>query len=97
VFAWYAPGFTAAWGLTYPWYSLQGVTAYDRGSLIVTIVPTSSIDPVNRTVKAAWAGAATSVLIDPNVTSATISAAIDQMFALSPYLVPGPLVTPAGP
>jgi len=97
VWGWFTPGFTNSWGLTFPWYNTVGVTAYDRGSLVVTIVPTSSVDTVNKTVKAAWAGTATSVLIDPNVTSATIATAIDHMFALSPYLVPGPLVSPAGP
>jgi hypothetical protein len=70
---------------------VAGVTAFDRGTLIVTIVPTSSIDQANETIQAAWAGVATGVL-NGSITSLTITTAIDKMFALSPYLVATPVV-----
>lgn len=86
---WYAPGFSTAWGIVYPWYSVVGVTAYDRGTLIVDLIPTLTVNPTARTVRSAWAGVATS-LLNGTVTSSTVTAAIDQMFAMSPYLTAGP-------
>ncbi len=92
---WFGPGFNNAWIINYPWYSFVGVTAYNQGSILVTIIPTSSINTANQTFKAAWAGVATSVLVNPALTSATIDGVIDQMFTLSPYLVaPTVIVTP---
>jgi hypothetical protein len=88
--AFYAPGFDTSWGIVYPWYTTTGVTAYGRGTLVVTIIPSGpTINPLAKTIRAVWAGVATS-LLDGNVTAAGVSAAIDQMFALSPYLTAVP-------
>jgi len=74
------PGFTPAWGIgvsvVWAW---SGVTAYDRGTLVVTIIPTASVDANARTVKAAWAGVG-SALLDGTVDQSTVTAAIDEMF-----------------
>jgi hypothetical protein len=83
---WYAPGFSTAWGINYPWYTTVGVTAYDLGTLFVTIIPTASVNPATRQISAAWVGAA-SALLNEFVTSSTVVNAIDEMFAQSPYLV----------
>jgi len=88
---WYAPGFNTGWGIVYPWYSYVGVTAYDRGTLIVDLIPTVTVNPLSRNVSSAWAGVATALLGLDNINSTTITAAIDQMFALSPYLTATPL------
>lgn len=82
---WYAPGFDASWGITYPWYPVVGVTQYDVGTLVVNLIPTATIDSVNHNVSSAWVGVATG-LLNTGVTSELISAAIDQMFIQSPYL-----------
>jgi len=89
-FGWYAPGFSSAWSLTYPWYATVGVTEYERGSLVVSIIPTLSVNPLDQSIRAAWAGVATGVLGDNGLSQAGVQAAVDQMFALSPYLVAGP-------
>jgi len=85
---WYAPGFGTDWGIVYPWYADVGVTAYPRGSLLVTIVPTVTVNPLSKSITAAWVGAATALLGDQSaaVTSAVITGAIDEMFVQSPYL-----------
>jgi len=82
----YEPGFTNAWNLIYPWYPTVGVTSYDRGTLVVTLVPTVTINPLSQSVSAEWAGVASAVL-NGQVSSTSISNAVDQMFQLSPYLV----------
>lgn len=83
---WYAPGFTNSWNLVYPWYPTVGVTSYDRGTLLVTIVPTLTVNPLSQTIKSSWAGVA-STLLNGTVTANSVSNAVDEMFALSPYLV----------
>ena len=88
--AFYAPGFDNSWGIVYPWYTTTGVVAYDRGTLIVDMIPTGpTINPLAKTVRSVWAGVATSLLAG-NITAADVTAAINQMFALSPYLVAAP-------
>lgn len=88
--AFYAPGFDTSWGIVYPWYTTTGVVAYGRGTLIVDMIPTGpTINPLAKTIRSVWAGVATS-LLDGTITAAGVSAAIDQMFALSPYLVAAP-------
>jgi len=93
IFNFYAPGFSAAWGIIFPWSAAIGTTAYDRGTLIVTIVPTVTISPANQTIAAVWAGVATG-LLNGSITDLTITTAIDKMFALSPYLTAVPTVNP---
>ena len=82
---WYTPGFTTSWSLVYPWYPVVGVTAYDRGTMLVTMVPTLSVNPLNTTINASWAGVA-SALLNGTVTNEVVAAAVDRMFELSPYL-----------
>jgi hypothetical protein len=82
--AWYAPGFDASWGIVYPWYGVVGVTSYDRGTVVVTAIPTRSVAPASKTITAVWAGVATA-LVNGTVTVDHVNAAIDQMFTLSPY------------
>ena len=89
---WYAPGFNAGWGIVYPWYPTVGVTSYDRGTVVVTVIPTLSVNPLNSTVSAAWAGVATA-LLNGTVTTDIVNGAIDEMFRQSPYLS-APAVTP---
>ena len=86
---WYAPGFTSTWSLVYPWYPVVGVTAYDRGTMLVTMVPTLSVNPVNTSINASWAGVATA-LLNGTVTDDVVAAAVDRMFELSPYLTAAP-------
>ncbi|HTI65130.1 MAG TPA: DUF4136 domain-containing protein [Gemmatimonadaceae bacterium] len=87
--------FDTSWTIVYPWFGVVGTTAYDRGTLIVDLIPTLQVNPLDKSIKSAWAGVATAAVLDQNsITSSTVQAAIDQMFALSPYLVAGPVVTP---
>jgi len=87
---WYTPGFDSSWTLVYPFYSTVGVTSFDRGTFLVTIVPTLTVNPLSKSIRAEWAGTATA-LLDGNVTSTMVQGAVDQMFAQSPYLVAGPI------
>ena len=84
--AWYTPGFDNSWTIVYPWYPSIGVTAYGRGTLVVALIPTTLVNPLNRSIQAQWAGVATAIL-GTSPTNAGVAAVIDQMFALSPYLV----------
>jgi hypothetical protein len=84
---WYAPGFDNTWTIVYPWFPIVGVTAYDRGSLFVQLIPTTTINPLAKSFTSAWVGASTA-LLNGAVTPAVATAAVDSMFALSPYLVP---------
>jgi len=86
---WYAPGFDTSWGIVYPWYPTVGVTSYDRGTVVVTLIPTLSVNPLNRSVQATWAGVATS-LLNGTLTTNGVNNAIDEMFRQSPYLTAAP-------
>ena len=87
--AFYTPGFDNSWTIVYPWYPAVGVTAYERGTIIVDLIPTAQVNPLNRSIQSAWAGVATGILTT-TPTNAAVAAAIDEMFALSPYLVAAP-------
>jgi hypothetical protein len=82
---WYAPGFDNGWNIVYPWFPVVGVTAYERGTLVLDLIPTATVNPLGRSIRSAWAGVATGILNGTH-TAATIDAAIDRMFILSPYL-----------
>ena len=41
----YVPGFDASWGIVYP-YATVGVTPFSRGTLIVDLIPTLSVNPL---------------------------------------------------
>jgi hypothetical protein len=53
--------------------------------LLVDLIPRLQVNPLTRTVSAAWSGVATGALTGER-TSEDFDAAIDQMFTLSPYL-----------
>src|SRR5262249_6986897 len=80
---WFAPGFNTTWGIVYPWFGVVGVTSFERGTLVVDLIPTSSVNTTARTIKSAWTGVASS-LLDGTINQSTIDAAIDEMFRLSP-------------
>jgi Domain of unknown function (DUF4136) len=90
---WYTPGFTSDWTIAYPFYASVGVTTLERGTFLVTLVPTAPALAVNPLVakqfNAEWAGSATS-LLDGGATENLVKAAVDAMFAQSPYLVAAP-------
>jgi hypothetical protein len=83
---WFAPGFTNDWTIVYPWFPAVGVTSYERGTLILDLIPTVTVNPQARSIRSAWAGVATGIL-DGTHTATTIEVAIDRMFVLSPYLI----------
>ena len=84
-FLWFAPGFDNSWGIVYPWRPNVALTVHPRGTILVDMIPTLSVNPLAKTVNAAWSGVATGALTG-NRTAADFDAAIDQMFLLSPYL-----------
>jgi hypothetical protein len=103
-YPWYAyygfyPGWTtygtfdASWTVFYPWYPVDDLTSFDQSTLVIDFVnPRVQVNPLNgagRTISSIWAGVATAVL-NGSVTGTTISNAIDEMFAQSPYLVASP-------
>ena len=86
---WIPGGIDPAWTLVYPWYPVVGVTAFDRGTLVVTIIPTTAqVNPLiaAKQLQAVWAGVATSLIGDGNITQAGVQTAINAMFQQSPYL-----------
>jgi hypothetical protein len=87
--AFYTPGFDNSWAIVYPWYSTAGVTAYARGTLVVDLIPTLTVNPLAKSITSAWAGVATSLLSD-GVTANGVTAAVNQMFVQSPYLTATP-------
>jgi hypothetical protein len=89
---WNIAGFDQSWALVYPWFPAAGVTAFDRGTLLVTIVPAVQVQPLAHTVNSVWAGVATGAL--NGLTQSQVTGAIDEMFRQSPYLVAGPVVNP---
>ncbi len=85
VWQWYQPGFNDSWTIVFPWYPVVGVTAYQRGTLVVTLIPTVTVNPLAASIGAKWAGVATGLAAGTQ-TNASITAAIDEMFRQSPYL-----------
>jgi hypothetical protein len=90
---WFAPGFNTTWGIVYPWFGVVGVTSFERGTLVVDLIPTASVNPTTRTIRSAWTGVAAS-LLDGTIDDNTINAAVDEMFRLSPYLTATPAANP---
>ena len=85
--SWYAPGFSSAWGVNYPWRPAVATVEYNRGTVVVDLIPTLSVNPLDQTVSSAWAGVGTGVM-DGSLTADIVIAAVDRMFELSPYLRP---------
>lgn len=92
---WYQPGFDNSWTIIYPWYPVAGVTTYARGTLLVDLIPTATVNPLSKSIRSAWAGAATGALDGTN-TASDIQSAINEMFIQSPYLH-APQVNPLRP
>jgi hypothetical protein len=69
----------------YPWYPYVGITAYDRGTVVVDLIPTLQVNPLNKSVTSAWAGVGTG-LLNGTLTVDIVNNAIDEMFRQSPYL-----------
>ena len=87
--AWIPGGVDPAWTIIYPWNTVLGPTSFGRGTLIVTIEPTTvAVNPLlaNKQIRAVWAGVAASLLGVGNITQANIQTAINLMFQQSPYL-----------
>jgi len=81
----FQPAFNNSWILVYPWFPVVGTTAYERGTLVITLIPTLTVNPLAQSINATWAGVATG-LANGTQTNASITAAIDEMFRQSPYL-----------
>jgi hypothetical protein len=79
------PGFDSSWGIIYPWAPTAGITSFERGTIVVDLIPTLTVQPLGKTINSAWAGIATG-LLDGTTSTAEVNAVIDQMFVLSPYL-----------
>ena len=58
-------------------------------TFLVTIVPTTTVNPLGRSINGEWAGTATS-LLDGGVTADMVKGAVDEMFIQSPYLTAAP-------
>ena len=84
-----APGFTNDWTIVYPFYSSANVITFDRGTFLVTFVPTATLNAPARKLDAEWAGSATSLLVE-GANESLVRASVDEMFVQSPYLVAGP-------
>ena len=79
------PNFNNSWIYVYPWFPVTGNVGYPRGTLVISLTPTVSINPLAQSIQAAWAGVATGLAAGTQ-TNASITAAIDEMFRQSPYL-----------
>lgn len=79
------PNFNDSWIYVYPWFPALGTTAYERGTLVISLTPTLTVNPLAQSITAAWAGVATG-LANGTQTNASVTAAIDEMFRQSPYL-----------
>ena len=90
VWVWVPNGVDPSWTIIYPWFNAGAVVTFQRTTLIVTIVPTTPVvNPLiaQKEIRAAWAGVATSLLGQANITQANVQNAINIMFQQSPYLV----------
>src|SRR5262249_13211473 len=56
------PAFNNSWILVNPWVPIVGPTSFGRGTLVVTLIPTLTVNPLQQSVQAAWAGVATGAL-----------------------------------
>jgi hypothetical protein len=81
------PGFDATWGIVYPWAPVAGLATFDRGTIVVDLIPTliPSQHIATKTVSGAWTGVATG-LLDGTTSTTEVQNAIDRMFTVSPYL-----------
>jgi len=90
IWNWLPGGVDPSWTIIYPWFNPGTVVTFQRSTLIVTIEPTTLVvNPLlaQKELRAAWAGVATSLLSQQNITQTNIQNAINIMFQQSPYLV----------
>ena len=93
VWLWVPNGVDPSWTIIYPWFNPGAVVTFQRTSLIVTIVPTTAVvNPLlaQKEIRAVWAGVATTLLGQANITQANVQNAINIMFQQSPYLTNTP-------
>jgi hypothetical protein len=93
IWGWLPGGVDPSWTIIYPWFRPGAIVTFQRTTLLVTIVPTTPIvNPLlaQKEIRAAWAGVATSLLGQQNITQATVQNAINIMFQQSPYLTNTP-------
>jgi len=89
VWTWLPGGVDPSWTIIYPWFNPGSVVTFQRSTLIVTIVPTTvQVNPLiaQKQIRAVWAGVATSLLGQQNITQTNVQNAINIMFQQSPYL-----------
>ena len=91
IWGWLPGGVDPSWTIIYPWFNAGAIVTFQRSTLIVTIVPTNAGPVVNpllaqKEIRAVWAGVATSLLGQDNITQANVQNAINIMFQQSPYL-----------
>ena len=90
IWGWLPGGVDPTWTIIYPWFNAGAIVTFQRTTLIVTIVPTTPVvNPLlaQKQLRAAWAGVATSLLGQQNITQTNVQNAINIMFQQSPYLV----------
>jgi hypothetical protein len=90
IWGWLPGGVDPSWTIIYPWFNPGTVVTFQRTTLIVTIVPeTPVVNPLiaQKELRATWAGVATSLLGQQNITNTNVQNAINIMFQQSPYLV----------
>jgi len=93
VWGWLPGGVDPSWTIIYPWFNPGNVVTFQRSTLIVTIVPTTNVvNPLlaAKELRAVWAGVATSLLSQANITQTNVQNAINIMFQQSPYLTNTP-------
>lgn len=89
IWTWLPGGVDPSWTIIYPWFNPGAVVTFQRTTLIVTIVPTTPVvNPLlaQKEIRAVWAGVATSLLGQQNITQTNVQNAINIMFQQSPYL-----------
>jgi len=89
IWGWLPGGVDPSWTIIYPWFNPGAVVTFQRTTLILTIEPTLPVvNPLlaQKELRAAWAGVATSLLGQENITQANVQNAINIMFQQSPYL-----------
>ena len=89
IWGWLPGGVDPSWTIIYPWFNAGSIVTFQRTTLIVTIEPTTLVvNPLlaNKQLRSVWAGVATSLLGQENITQANVQNAINIMFQQSPYL-----------
>lgn len=79
--------FDPTWGIEYPWSDEAIAFNYDIGTILIEMIDVRSIDEPSQQVNAVWSGAVNGILTPATeAEESRIMIAIDEVFALSPYL-----------